>query len=190
MTRMSNRTFSQHALAALLALIAGLIVTGTAWAAPESQRWITYLSETAGLHFEYPAGTFSESGGDPTEALQHRTGDRAGRVFTTADGRAQLQIGTFPNLDKVSVSGLRTRAIDAVYKNARLDYNRATENWYVLSGTRGSETFYERSHFSCGGRRIDVWTVTYPTAEARVFDTIVDEMARRFRANLSNIRCN
>jgi hypothetical protein len=159
-------------------------------AAPESQRWITYMSEAARLRFEYPSGTFTERGGDPTDALQHRTDARAGRVFVTADGRAQLQFGTFPNLDKISVSNLRARAIEAVYKNARLDYNRATDSWYVLSGTRGTETFYERSHFSCGGGRIDVWTVTYPSSEAQVFDAIVDEMARRFRANVSNIRCN
>jgi hypothetical protein len=160
-----------------------------AHAAPDEQRWTTYASETASLKFDYPSGVFSNRGGDPTDALKARTSDRAGRTFSTADGRARLQIGTFPNLDKTSVDRLRQRAIAASYQKTRLEYNRSADNWYVLSGTRGPETYYERSHFSCNGRRIDVWTVTYPTAEARVFDRIVDEMARRFRQGLASIRC-
>ena len=159
-------------------------------AAPEARGWTLYQSETAGLSFEYPAAIFSEKQGDPTDALQGRTPDRAGRIFTTADGRSTLQIGTFPNIDNASVDQLRKRAITASYSDAKLEYNRTAGNWYVLSGTRGAETFYERVHFSCNGRRLDIWAVTYPTAEAGLFDSVVDDMARRFRPILANIKCS
>ena len=172
-----------------VALAALVLHVMDARAAPEQQRWLTYKDPSVGLEFEYPAGIFTEQQGDPTEALRERTADRAGRIFATADGRATLQIGTFPNFDNVTVDQLRRRAITATYSDVKLDYNRTAGNWYVLSGTRGAETVYERVHFSCNGRRLDVWSVTYPTAEAGVFDAIVDDMARRFRPILANIRC-
>ena len=170
-----------------------LLVIGAADvnAAPTSgqQRWVTYTSDGANLTFEYPSGIFTDQRGDPTEPLQARTPDRAGKIFTTADGKAVLQIGTFPNLDNASVDELRKRAIAASYNDAKLDYNRSSGNWYVLSGTRGDETFYERVHFSCNNKRLDIWAVTYPTADAELYDDIVEEMHKRFRPILAKVRC-
>ncbi len=170
-------------------LLANACSLGHALAAPDGKRWTTYTSATAGLMFDYPVDVFSVLGDDPTEALNDRTEERAGRIFSSSDGRASLQIATLPNLDGHSVATLRTMALAASYKDAKLDYNRVTETWYVVSGTRGTETFYERVHFSCGGKRLDIWTVTYPTAEAKAFDALVDEMARRFRITLQSVRC-
>jgi hypothetical protein len=176
---------------AVMALAAWALLVGVAWAAPTSQQknWVTYRSEQGNLAFEYPSGIFTEEKGDPTDALRTRTADRAGRVFTTRDGTAGLQIGTFPNLDNASVDEMRKRALAASYSDAKLDYNRSASNWYVLSGTRGKETFYERVHFSCSGRRLDIWAVTYPTAEASFYDDIVEEMHKRFRPILDRTKC-
>jgi hypothetical protein len=175
-------------------LLASTLVLGavcsTAVGALEAKRWITYRSDSAGLVFDYPADVFSVVAGDPTEAMKGRTDDRAGRTFSTADRRASLQIATVPNQDKVSVTQLRNMAIAASYKGAKIDYNRVAETWYVVSGTQGASTFYERVQFACSGRRLDIWSVTYPTAEGKDFEPIIDEMARRFRGNLSESRCN
>ncbi len=184
-----------RSIARLLGGVSGLSVmlalAGSASAAPSKQQqaWITYRSEQGNLAFDYPSGIFTEQKGDPTEALQARTSDRVGRVFTSSDGSAVLQIGTFPNLDNASVDDMRKRALAASYGDAKLDYNRSSSNWYVLSGTRGKETFYERVHFSCGGRRLDIWAVSYPTAEANMYDEIVEEMHRRFRPYLDKVKC-
>jgi hypothetical protein len=94
---------SQKAMAVLLTSVAALaVLLGSAATALEAKRWITYRGERAGLTFEYPPDVFTVVGGDPTEALRGRTEERAGRTFSTADGRASLQIATLPNLDKVS----------------------------------------------------------------------------------------
>lgn len=184
-----------RSLARLLGAVSGvsvlLAVAGGTSAAPSKQQqaWITYRSEQGNLTFDYPSGIFTEQKGDPTEALRARTSDRVGRVFTTSDGAAVLQIGTFPNLDNASVDDMRKRALAASYGDAKLDYNRSTSSWYVLSGTRGKETFYERVHFSCGGKRLDIWAVTYPTAEASFYDDIVEEMHKRFRPYLEKVKC-
>lgn len=175
----------------VLALLATAVIAGAARAAPsrQQQAWITYRSEQGNLVFDYPSGIFSEQKGDPTQALEARTSDRVGRVFSTQDGTAVLQIGTFPNLDNAGVDDMRKRALAASYGDAKLDYNRSASNWYVLSGTRGKETFYERVHFSCGGKRLDIWAVSYPTAEARFYDDIVEEMHKRFRPYLDKVKC-
>ncbi len=175
-------------IAGLLVLSANALEASAAVAVTD-KRWVTYTSPDADLVFDYPSGVFTEQKGDPTDQLKARTPDHAGRIFTTADGRAALQVGTFPNLDGASVGELRKRAVAASYANAKLDYNRVAGNWYVISGTRGDETFYERVHFSCNNRRLDIWAMTYPTAEAQVFDPLVEEMSRRRRPVLANIGC-
>jgi len=180
------KTQFRTAVVAALGVLASCMAASSA---PQDQGWTTYQSGNAGLVFEYPAAIFSVQKGDPTDALKARTSDRAGRELTTADGRAILQIGTFPNLDNATIDQLKRRAIDASYRDAKLDYNRTAGNWYVVSGTRGAETFYERVHFSCNGRRVDIWAVTYPTAEAVMFDALVDDMARRFRPIIASVKC-
>jgi hypothetical protein len=180
---------SQAALTLLAAAIFVCTLFGSASSALEAKKWITYQSAGGGLSFDYPIEVFTVTGGDPTEALSGRTDDRAGRTFSTADGRATLQIASVPNLGKHSVSVLRNLAVAASYKNAKIDYNRVADNWYVISGTQGAKTFYERVHFSCNGRKLNIWTVIYPTAEGKDFEPMIDEMARRFRGSLSSIRC-
>ena len=180
-------------LRAMSALATACVLSLNTMAAPitaPQADWLTFKSDDASLVFDYPAGIFTEQQGDPTDALQNRTLDRNGRTFASADGKAVLQVGTFPNLDNAKVDDLRKRAIAASYANAKLDYNRIAPNWYVISGTRADETFYERVHFSCNNRRLDIWAMTYPTSEARLYDRIVEEMSQRFRSTWPNIRCS
>jgi hypothetical protein len=53
----------------------------------------------------------------------------------------------------------------------------------VLSGTLGDHEFYERVSFTCGGRLINSWAMVYPVAPAaenRVYDRIVEAIARTY----------
>ena len=42
--------------------------------------------------------------------------------------------------------------------------------------------FYERVTFTCGGRLINSWAMLYPAAERRLYDRIVEQVARSYRA--------
>jgi hypothetical protein len=181
--------FARRACMLAVSVVWAVTPAALAAAAPGGQDWVTYTNQAAGQAFAYPASVFSEQPGDPTDALKNQTTARAGRIFRSLDGKAILQIGTISNIGNATVDSLRKRAIAASYTNAKIDYNRLADNWYVLSGTRGSETFYERVHFSCNNRRIDVWALTYPAADNNKYNPIVDEMARRFRPILDRIRC-
>ena len=195
MLRLTKFQAERHSLNPSRVLVAFALLalaSNIAEAVPAAQRWSTYTNEAANLIFDYPAAIFAEQQDDPTDTLKSRTSertDRAGRTFASADGRATLQIGTFPNLDKLSVDDLRKRALAASYSDAKIEYKRTTDTWYVLSGKRGTDTFYERVQFSCGGRRLDLFALTYPTAEDELYNDIVDEMARRARPIFARVRC-
>lgn len=181
---------------AMVASILGLSVLGQGVAevvaAPATQdlAWKTFASAGFPLRFEYPAGLFSEApadvlGAPPGEGQPQRTG----RVFTTPDGRATLQVGAFENVDGLTARELRARAVKTSYDGARIEYDRLAASWFVLSGRRGDEVFYERIALTCEGRRIDVWTMTYPSSDGAVFDRVVEEMARRYRQSLREVQC-
>jgi hypothetical protein len=41
--------------------------------------------------------------------------------------------------------------------------------------------FYERVTFTCGGRLINSWAILYPAGERRVYDRILEKVARSYR---------
>lgn len=174
-----------------LVCAAAMLVSLEASAAPVERDfgWTTYRSPGFDLTFDYPAQVFTTVEEDPTTALEPRILNRAGRTFTTADARATLQVGAFQNVDLLDARGLRARALKTSYVGAKVEYDRLTANWFVLSGRRADEMFYERVTVTCGGRRIDVWQMSYPVSERAFFDRVVEDMARKYRPALANIKC-
>ena len=66
------------------------------------------------------------------------------------------------------------------------DYDEVTyrprgRSWFVLSGYRGDEIYYEKVMFSCGGQVVNVMTVTYPSGERDVYDPVVERMEDSFK---------
>ncbi|MEQ1648803.1 MAG: hypothetical protein ABL898_09485 [Hyphomicrobiaceae bacterium] len=183
-----RRHFSR-AVALATVMLASLAVAVTAAPVGRDFGWATYTSPGFDLNFDYPARVFTTVDEDPTSELEPRIRDRAGRTFSTADGRATLQVGAFQNVDRLDASGLRARALKTSYVGAQVEYDRLAPNWFVLSGRRADEMFYERVTVTCGGRRIDVWQMSYPMAERAFFDRVVEDMARKYRLALANIKC-
>jgi hypothetical protein len=159
--------------------------TGNATAAPRSQTvaaldWTPFRDEVLGYTFTFPAKVFQPEVGDPTTALQARTEKRSGQVFRSKDGKAFLQTAAFANIDKLTTAAYKAK-VAASYAGSRIEYTRFADTFFVLSGVRGKEVFYERVTFSCGGRIINAWAMTYPLAEGALYDRIVEEVARTFR---------
>jgi hypothetical protein len=51
--------------------------------------------------------------------------------------------------------------------------------------------FYERVTFSCDGRSIHGWRLTYPVADRAFYDRIIEEIHRSYRhGNSSGGRCS
>lgn len=71
--------------------------------------------------------------------------------------------------------------VEATYRSGRTEYERLTPSFFVVSGDRGKDTFYKRVYFTCSGRIISVWSMTYPQADGARYDRIVEAVARSYR---------
>lgn len=163
---------------ALLLLVASVALP--ALGARRDLGWIAYRDALFGFGFDYPTVIFKPAEGDPTAGIAGNR-RRSGQVFRSEDGRAHLLTAAFEVAGRVDLSAYKDRVISTTYKTARVEYERVASDYFVLSGSRGNEVFYERVLVSCGGRIMTAWTMTYPRAEGQLYDRIVEEIARTFR---------
>jgi hypothetical protein len=54
-------------------------------------------------------------------------------------------------------------------------------SWFVISGYRGTNIYYERVMFSYSGRVVNVFAITYPNESRGLYDPIVEQMEDHFR---------
>jgi hypothetical protein len=60
------------------------------------------------------------------------------------------------------------------YPRLRIDYAPVGRSWAVLSGAVGQTMIYEKIMFSCGGAVINSFTMTYPIAQRRFYDPLIE----------------
>jgi hypothetical protein len=166
----------------MLAAFAGVgaLIALPVLAARRDLGWIAYRDKAFGYGFEYPTVIFKPTGGDPTATLADSK-RKSGQVFRSGDGNAFLLTAAFENNSRLDLVAYKERIASTAYKGATVEYERMAGNFFVLSGFRGKDVFYERVTFSCGGRVVNVWTMTYPRTEGALYDRIVEEVARTFR---------
>ena len=164
---------------ARLRLSSLVILASVAAVAAAAQDVATYRNDRHGFSLSYPAGTFAPQPQPPP------AGDD-GRVFVSRDGNARLLAGALPNADGMNLRDYRSLVLQQSYPGAAIDYAPMRDNWFVLSGIRDGVMFYERVTFTCGGRRINSWAMLYPAAERRLYDRIVEQVARSYRAGEDN----
>jgi hypothetical protein len=163
-------------------LLAGILLTAAAvaalmpfaWAASErAGGWTSYRNARYGFMIAYPSGVFAP---DPERESEE------GRAVVSADGRARLLVGAFDNAEGTTLAQYREFLLKESYPGATLDYAPVKERWFVLSGTQSDKMFYERVTFTCGGRIINSWAMVYPLAERRVYDRIIERVAKTYTA--------
>ena len=62
-----------------------------------------------------------------------------------------------------------------------MTYHPRGRSWFVLSGYRGDQIYYEKVMFSCQQDIVNVIAITYPVAERKLYDPIVERMEDHFR---------
>lgn len=188
-----RRSFSTAAAAVVVAAI-GIAAAGS-WAlaqqgaAKADQGWTTYADPRTGFSFSYPSQTFVPHAKDPTEGLAAKTAARSGVTFVSRDGKAWFQVAAYANTERLTLAIYRSRMLTRSYSDARITFERTTPDFVIVSGLRGGTEFYERVVFSCDGRVVNFWMLTYPAAESATYDRIVEEVARTFRPVSGRERC-
>jgi hypothetical protein len=162
---------------ALVRLLVAAVLLKVSALAAAAQDFATYRNERHGFPLSYPATTFTPQ---PPPASD------AGRVFLSRDGNARLLAGALPNAEGLNLRDYRNFVLQQSYPGAAIDYAPMRDNWFVLSGVRNGVMFYERVTFTCGGRLINSWAMLYPAAERRLYDRIVEQVARSYRAGEGN----
>jgi len=167
MTRSRARPFL---IASLLTASVGFFATASL--AQDRAELAVYRNDRHGFSLSYPATRFV--------ALPAASED--GRIFVSQDGNARLLTGALPNIDGKSLRAYRDFVLNESYPGAVVDYAPVRDNWFVVSGTRNGTIFYQRVNFACSGRVIKSWALLYPEAERGLYDRIVEQVARSFRA--------
>ena len=163
----------------LLRALAGFLVLSLAAldaAAQGAQEIATYRNPMFGFTLSYPTAYFT-----PQEPLAQE-----GRVWVSRDGNARLLAGGIPNDEGLNLRDYRDLVMKESYRGAAVDYAPVRDTWFVLSGTRDGMMFYERVTFTCGGRLINSWAMLYPENERRIYDRIVEQVARSYRPGTGN----
>ena len=132
----------------------------------------TYTNKRYGFTLSYPTAHFK-----PREPLSED-----GRVWVSHDGNARLLAGALAQRRRHELEDYRKFVMEQSYPGATIDYAPVRDTWFVLSGTREGTMFYERVTFTCGGRLINSWAMLYPAAERKVYDRILERVARSYRA--------
>ena len=157
--------------AACAAAVALAVASVAAVAAPRLDDWATLKNERHGFAIAYPVDVFEQKSAPTTDQ---------GRVLVSKDGKAKLLVGAFENADAQSLEAYRQFLLEGQYAGADIDYSRIKGRWFVLSGTRNGEIFYQRVSFTCGGKLINSWAMLYPQAERKTYDRVLEAIARTY----------
>lgn len=151
-------------------LVLALGCAAPAWASSAAQDWVLYRNERFGFSFVYPAKVFApdrvSAGGD-------------GQLFVA--GNARLLAGAFENSSRYAPARYQELVARQSYAGANISYARRGRSWFVLSGEREGNIFYEKVMFSCGGGIINSFALIYPREQRDLFDPIVERIEDSFR---------
>lgn len=150
----------------LVALIAMLAV-----APAGADNWLTYHNDRYGTTIDYP---------DFFKAQRPPDNDD-GRAFKSADG-AEFSVYASYNALDFDVAKFRDFIAKNLDPGAVVTYQAHGGNWFVVSGTKGANIFYERHTLSHDAQLTESFVISYPAALQQTYDPIVARMAKSFRS--------
>jgi len=137
-------------------------------AAP-SITWVTYHDDQ-GTTLDYPKSIFSVE--------ERETEAGAGKGFHSTDLRARLKLFNRDNQGQQPEAFMKSTFS---FNGAVLDYVRATQTFFVVSGTRADEVFYTRCNLSKS--LYHCFDVEYPKRGSKAWDAIVTRMSKSLRVD-------
>jgi curved DNA-binding protein CbpA len=144
--------------------------------------WNTYQNARFSFALKYPADVF---------AIDSGTANENDRTFRSTSGDALLRIFATENVTGVTPAKYRRSLIEGRYAGVDFEHSPQRKFWFVLSGTRGDQVFYERVIFSCDTKAIHGWQMIYPSSERTLYDLVADEIQRNYtHSGRGGTRCS
>jgi len=147
-------------------LAASLLAAGVA----KADDWLTYHNERYGTTIDYP----------DVFTMQRPPDSDDGRDFKSADG-ADFWVAASYNALDFNVAKYHDFVVKNLEPGAVVTYQARGDNWFVLSGTKGADIFYEKHLLSHGAQMTESFAISYPVALNQTYDPIVARMAKSFR---------
>ena len=158
---------------AMMGAAAALVwLAAAVWGVSADERWTTYVNDRFGTSLTYPADVF---------IMQPPPENDDGRTLVAFNGAKILVFGGY-NVARDTLASKRASLTGGAY--ARITYNAAGKNWFVVSGHRTIDgvdsIFYEKYIVSTASDTIHSLIVTYPAKAKTGYDPIVDRIAASF----------
>jgi len=143
------------------------VATATAGA----DDWLTYHNDRYGTTIDYP-GRFKPQ--PPPDSDD-------GREFKSADGTDFTVSASYNALD-FNLAGYRDFVLKHLSPGAVVTYQARGGTWFVVSGTKGADIFYERHQLTHNAQMTEAFVISYPALLKQTYDPIAARMAKSFRS--------
>jgi hypothetical protein len=134
--------------------------------------WIMEQDAGLGFHFTYPRDLFQKTEGD---------GKPSFHSFVSRDAEAELMVGAWNNEAGQTPSQFKQWLLANAGGYDAMTYVPRGRTWFVISGYRGDDIYYEKVMFSCAGGVVNVFAISYPKEQRRLYDPVVEQMEGSFR---------
>jgi hypothetical protein len=136
----------------------------------DADTWLTYHNDRYGTTIDYPDLFKAQPPPDAND----------GRTFKSADGARFVVFAEYNTLD-FNLATYRDFIVKDIDPGEVITYRSSGDNWFVISGTKGTDIFYERHMLSHGAQMTEGVVMTYPASLRAAYDPIVARMAKSFR---------
>jgi hypothetical protein len=132
----------------------------------------TYHNERYGTTIDYP--DLFKAGPPPA--------NNDGLEFKSSDGAVFSVFASYNALD-FDLADFRDFIVKNLEAGEVITYQAHGDDWFVISGTKGSDgVFYERHLLSHGKQMTEGFVISYPARLKQKYDPIVTRMSKSFRA--------
>lgn len=150
-----------------------LVMAGASSAvSAEPSGWVDVRDDGFGFTYAFPREAFLPREGDGRPSVH---------IYESEDARAKLLFTAFRNEEGRTPAAFKQWLIANTAGYDELTYRPRGRSWFVLSGYRDDNIYYEKVMFSCGGNVVNVFGMSYPVAERSHYDPIVERIEDEFR---------
>ena len=149
-----------------------MVAAAPSAALAEPSGWVASRDEGFGFTYAFPSEAFAPREGDGRPSVH---------IFESQDARAKLLFTAWRNEEGQTPAAFKQWLIANTEGYDELTYRPRGRSWFVLSGYRDDNIYYEKVMFSCGGNVVNVFGMSYPVAERSRYDPIVERIEDQFR---------
>jgi hypothetical protein len=134
--------------------------------------WAHERDPGLGFDFSYPLNLFQRTECDGKPSFHY---------FVSRDAEAKLMVGAWNNEAGQTPSEFKQWLLANTGGYDEMTYVPRGRTWFVISGYRGDDIYYEKVMFSCAGSVVNIFAITYPRGLRRQYDPVVEKVEDSFR---------